>query len=269
MDNPVTMTNADYHADTAISKSDLDLIAKSPMHYKHYKNAPKEQTPAMLLGSVTHKLVLEPDKFTDEYAVAPAVDKRTKDGKATWSEFMEKVTDKHTVIDETLYKQAKEIAESVLNHPVAAKLLHGGQAEISYFWETSDGIKCKCRLDYLRSDIKTIIDFKTTQNSSPEEFTKSAYNYRYHVQAAWYMDGLKNCGVDIDNFIFIAVETKPPFPVIVYVADELMLKLGGIEAAENLETYRKCIKTDIWHGYEEQPKVHSLSLPDWVARKYF
>ena len=77
------------------------------------------------------------------------------------------------------------------------------------------------------------------------------------------------CRADVENFIFIAVETKPPYPVMVYVADELMIKLGQAEAADNLETYRKCLESDSWHGYEEQPKVHSLSLPDWVARKYF
>lgn len=266
--NPVIMTNAEYHATPAISKSDLDLIAKSPMHYKLSKEAQREQTPAMLLGSVTHKLVLEPDKFADEYMVAPEVDKRTKDGKAAWAEFVAEVTDKHTVIDKALYEQAQAVAEAVRSHPVAAKLLQGGRAELSYFWD-NNGIECKCRPDYLREDIKTVIDLKTTQCSAPEEFTKSAFNYRYHVQAAWYLDGLKACGVNVENFIFIAVETKPPYPVMVYVADELMIKLGQAEAADNLETYRECLESDIWHGYEEQPKVHSLSLPDWVARKYF
>lgn len=266
--NPVIMTNAEYHATPAISKSDLDLIAKSPMHYKLSKEAQREQTPAMLLGSVTHKLVLEPEKLADEYMVAPEVDKRTKDGKAAWAEFVAEVTDKHTVIDKAMYEQAQAVAEAVRSHPVAAKLLQGGQAELSYFWD-NNGIECKCRPDYLREDIKTVIDLKTTQCSAPEEFTKSAYNYRYHVQAAWYLDGLQACGVDVEHFIFIAVETKPPYPVMVYVADELMIKLGQAEAADNLETYKKCLESDSWHGYEDQPKVHSLSLPDWVARKYF
>lgn len=266
--NPVIMSNADYHAAPAVSKSDLDLIAKSPLHYIASKKTPREQTPSMLLGSVTHKLILEPEKFADEYMVAPDVDRRTKAGRDAWTEFAAEVTDKHTVIDKATLEQAQVIAEAVKSHPVAAKLLQGGQAELSYFWK-DNGIECKCRPDYLREDIKTVIDFKTTQCSAPEEFTKSAYNYRYHVQSAWYLNGLKACGVNVEHFIFVAAETKPPYPVMVYVADELMLKLGQAEAADNLESYRKCLESDIWHGYEEQPKVHSLSLPDWVARKYF
>lgn len=262
------MTNAEYHATPAISKSDLDLIAKSPMHYKLAKEQGREQTPSMLLGSVVHKLVLEPDSFSDEYVEAPECDKRTKAGKEAWAEFMEELTEQQTIVDAATMALAREITESVRKHPVAAKLLQGGDAETSHFWVT-DGIECKCRPDYLRSDIKTVVDLKTTQNSSPEEFLKSAYNYRYHVQAAWYLDGLRNKGIEVENFIFIAVETKAPYPVVVYTADSLMLQLGRLTYNEDFAVYKKCLETDNWYAYEEKPEVHSLSIPDWVARKYF
>lgn len=265
---PVIMTNAEYHASSAISKSDLDLISKSPLHYITEKRTPREQTPSMLLGSVVHKLVLEPDDFASEYIVAPQVNRRTKEGIAQWDEFMEKVTDKQTLINSELLEMAVKIQNAVIGHPIASRLLKGGQAELSYFWE-QDGIKCKCRPDYLRADIKTVADLKTTQCSSPDSFTKSAYDYRYHVQAAWYLDGLRACGVDVENFIFIAVETKEPFTVMCYAADELMIQLGRMTAKANFDTYRNAVVTENWHGYEETPEIHSLSLPDWVARKYF
>ena len=264
----MNLSNADYHAAPGISKSDLDLIAKSPLHYIASKGAPREQTPAMLLGSVVHKLVLEPDDFASEFMVAPDCDKRTKEGKAQWAEFLAEVTDAHTIVDADAYETAHIIAASVKAHPVAAKLLQSGTAEQSFFWE-QEGIKCKCRPDYLRADIKTAVDLKTTQCSSPDEFTKSAYNYRYHVQAAWYLDGLRACGVNIENFIFIAVETKAPFTVMCYAADDLMLQLGRMAAKDNFETYKNAVATQNWHSYEEKPEIHSLSLPDWVARKYF
>lgn len=75
------MTNAEYHADPAISKSDLDLINRSPSYYKYVKGNPRVQTAAMLLGSAVHKLVLEPEDFGEEYAVAPLADRRTKPAK--------------------------------------------------------------------------------------------------------------------------------------------------------------------------------------------
>ncbi len=268
MSNPVIMSNAEYHADPAISKSDLDLINRSPAYYKYVKENPREQTAAMLLGSVVHKLVLEPDIFAAEYAVCPATDRRTKAGKEIYQAFIDGLHEGVEVITEDVYKTAQAMAESVKNHPIAARLLQGGQAENSYFWDES-GVKCKCRPDYLRTDLKCVIDLKTTQNASPESFVKSAYDYRYHVQAAWYLRGLKACGIDVENFIFIAVEKEPPYTVCVYTADELMIKLGNDTADENFRTLCECISSDNWFGYESTPIIHDLSLPDWVTRKYF
>ena len=57
------MTSVEYHAHKAVSKSDLDLINRSPLHYYNAKQKPNEQTEAMLFGSVVHKMILEPDTF--------------------------------------------------------------------------------------------------------------------------------------------------------------------------------------------------------------
>lgn len=260
------MTNAEYHTTLAISKSDLDLINRSPMHYRHAMENPAKQTPAMLFGSVVHKLVLEPETFAAEYVVAPNCDCRTKDGKARWQEFADSITDE-TVITEEMFSEATEIVKAVHNNPIVCKLLGGGKAEQSYFWE-ENGVECKCRPDYLRSD-GIVIDLKTTENASPEKFVKSAYDYRYHVQAWWYLHGLQQCGINAHDFIFIAVEKKPPYAVCVYAADDLMLELGEREAMENFRTYVECKNTDTWHGYEKQPEIHSLSLPDWVIKRKF
>lgn len=262
------MTNREYHADGAVSKSDLDLINRSPLHYFEEKNNPREQTEAMLFGSVVHKLVLEPETFSTEYAILPKADRRTREGKELYREFTEALADE-AVISEELYTEAFKVAEAVRNNPIARKLLQGGKAEQSYFWVDSDtGAECKCRPDYIRPD-GVVIDLKTTENASPEKFTKTAYDYRYHVQAWWYLNGLRQNGIPAEDFIFIAVEKKPPYAVCVYAADELMLTLGETEAKENLNTYVDCLTSGIWHGYEKTPEIHSLSLPEWVIKKNF
>lgn len=261
------MTNAEYHSHEAVSKSDLDLISRSPLHYMDRKQNPPTQTEAMLFGSVVHKLVLEPETFAAEYAVAPKCDRRTKEGKQVWQAFADSISDE-TVISEELYAEAQNVANAVLNNPIAKKLLADGQAEQSFFWTDAEtGMECKCRPDYLIENKGLVIDLKTTENASPEKFVKSAYDYRYHVQAWWYTNGLKQCGIKVSNFVFIVVEKKPPYAVCVYAADDLMLRLGELEAMDNLRTFAECKKSGIWHGYEKEPEIHSLSLPDWVIRK--
>ncbi len=259
------MTNAEYHTHPAISKSDLDLINRSPMHFKYAKSNPKEQTEAMLFGSVAHKLILEPESFDTEYAIMPICDRRTKAGKEKYQEFIESLKGK-TPIPAELFERVSVVADAVKANPVVRKLLNGGQAEQSYFWN-ENGIECKCRPDYLKD--KLVIDLKSTTDASPEAFTKAAYNYRYHVQAWWYIHGLNKCGIDVKDFIFIAFEKEPPYAVCVYAADDLILELGEREAMKNLEVYRECRETDNWYGYEKKPEIHSLSLPEWIIKKYF
>jgi hypothetical protein len=68
-------TNADYHADPAISASHLKAVMQSPYHYWSRfldpKRPPMEPTSAMRLGSLAHCAVLEPDELSKRYAIAP------------------------------------------------------------------------------------------------------------------------------------------------------------------------------------------------------
>ena len=259
------MTNSEYHASGAVSKSVLDMVHKSPMYYKYCMANPREQTDSMLLGSVVHKLVLEPADFASEFAVCPECDRRTKEGKAAYSAFLDALGDGMTAVPAATYETALTMAEAVRAHPIASKLLSVGKAEESFFWE-QEGIKCSCRPDWLRED-GIVVDLKTTKNASPDAFQKDAYNFRYYVQAWWYLHGLQQCGVKAENFIFIAVESTPPYGVCVYAADDLYFKLGEQEAMQDFRTYKECLESDIWHGYDKEPEIHSLSLPDYIARR--
>ena len=57
------LSNADYHAHPAISKSGLDKIAKSPAHYKAAREAEHEGSDALVFGSAFHDYILLPDTF--------------------------------------------------------------------------------------------------------------------------------------------------------------------------------------------------------------
>lgn len=67
------ISNADYHGGAGISKSGLDLVAKSPAHYFHAVNAANDNehvpTVAQAFGTAFHALLLEPEEFQKTYAV--------------------------------------------------------------------------------------------------------------------------------------------------------------------------------------------------------
>lgn len=66
------ISNADYHGGAGISKSGLDLIHRSPMHYKATLDAANDNAPtaAQRIGTAFHSLLLEPLMFTREYTLA-------------------------------------------------------------------------------------------------------------------------------------------------------------------------------------------------------
>lgn len=262
------MDNPTYHAHAAVSKSHLDLIARSPLHYWARYLDPNREVPeptaAMRIGSALHTLVLEQDTFEERYITAPQVDRRTKDGKARWAEFEVEAGDRELIAADDR-AMISRMAEAVWSHPAAAALLNWhGKAETTHMWvDQATGQACKCRPDWRTDDHRLIIDLKTTEDASPAGFRKSIANYRYHVQASWYLDGIEQAtGTRPDQFLFICVEKKPPYAVAVYAASPVMIMIGAETAARDLGVLVTCKQSGRWPGYSDQ--IEPISLPPWM-----
>ena len=248
-------SNADYHADPAISASHLHAVAASPYHYwSRFINPdrpPSVQTAAMKLGSLTHCAVLEPDQLASRYGIAP--DRRTNAGKAAVAE-MEAAGIEAVTAPEM--EQAMAMAASVRSHQAAAALLRDGKAEQSFWFDDiATGLRCKCRPDWYTGS--TIVDLKTTVDASPKGFAKSVAQWRYHVQQSHYL-----AGTFAERFVFIAVEKFYPYAVGVYELDADAVQLGDYERRNNLQTIADCRAISEWPGYGNT--VQLLSLPKWA-----
>ncbi len=269
-DELLPMENADYHRHAAVSKSHLDQVARSPLHYwARYLDPNRiefEPTPAMQVGTAVHTHVLELDQWDQRYVVMPdGIDRRTKQGKAEWDAFST-ASSGRTVLSKADAEQVMRMGQAVYGHPAAAMLLKQlpGKAETTHMWTDADtGLQCKCRPDWLTDDGSLIIDLKTTEDASPKGFEKSIGNWRYHVQAAWYLHGLEQAtGIRPEQFIFICVEKKPPYAVAVYAAASEMIDAGWAAAQRDLEVLATCKAANAWPGYSEQIEI--ISLPPWM-----
>jgi exodeoxyribonuclease VIII len=266
MNAPTTnrgMSNAEYHALPSISKSGLDLIHRAPALYKWRRENRQDPTPAMRLGTLTHTAVLEPERFAAEVMVAPKIDRRTSAGKAEWQAFQIEAEGRELIAADEMEKLLA-IRDSVHAHPAAFKALFGNPTiEQSIFWtDPATGVDCRCRPDCVTA-AGVIVDLKTCRDASPAGFAKSIAQYRYHVQAAFYSDGYAAAfGEPPRGFVFIAVETEPPYLVGVYVSSAAMVDRGRIDYHADLETFRECLATDTWPGYSTSPLT--LDLPKWV-----
>ena len=261
------MTNAEYHAHKAISKSKLDAARKSGRHlYDMLYGPPRDSTAAFDMGTVLHASAL-PGENPDDIAVRmpEGMKKTTKEGKAFVAEHKGKI-----ILNPSDAYVVDQMMLSLREHPFSAGLVNGdlkGKAEQSFFCTDKEtGLELKARPDFILDDCSLILDLKTTVDASLKGFQRSVANYRYFVQASHYLDVIEGAtGTRPQAFLFVAVEKTRPFSTAVYMADQAMIDLGKQQAREDLNNIAQWIADDKFPGYSE--RVEEISLPIWMLPK--
>ncbi|HFS5815681.1 TPA: exodeoxyribonuclease VIII [Escherichia coli] len=261
------ISNENYHAGPGVSKSQLDDIADTPALYLWRKNAPVDttKTKTLDLGTAFHCRVLEPEEFSNRFIVAPEFNRRTNAGKEEEKAFlMECASTGKTVITAEEGRKIELMYQSVMALPLGQWLVESaGHAESSIYWEDPEtGILCRCRPDKIIPEFHWIMDVKTTADI--QRFKTAYYDYRYHVQDAFYSDGYEaQFGVQ-PTFVFLVASTTIEcgrYPVEIFMMGEEAKLAGQLEYHRNLRTLADCLNTDEW------PAIKTLSLPRW-AKEY-
>lgn len=260
-----------YHSSEHIGRSQLFKMSKSPAHFKSGLEAPLEKTKALILGSAFHCIVLEPDKFEDEYCVMPPdYDGRTAGGRA----FKRAAEERNLqIITYEEYEMLTGMATSVMSDPYC-QLLLSGEKETSYYWTDEDtGVKVKCRPD-CRTDLKkcsVVVDLKSCENAQINDFIRDIFKYGYDLQAPHYLTGVELYEKKPHKFVFIAVEKKPPYAVLVLDFDEVFngeekaLIKGYDKYREYLGLVAECRMTGVWYDYRGDENIPgTLNIPRWL-----
>lgn len=264
------LSNADYHAAPGVSKTHLDLIAtKSPRHYwQKYLNPDRpavEPTDALRVGNAIHCAILQPDLFESEYAAKPECDRRTREGKALYAEFLQRKGNR-TELSPLEYEWCIEMRDSVQRHAKARGLLRGGVPEQSFFVnEPETGELIKCRPDYFHNDGDLVVDFKSAIDAHWDRFGKDAFKYRYDVAVPWYCDIIKMVtGHMPRNWVWIAVEKEPPYAVGIYFAQKHDVIRARDVARQNFLEIIRQRRLGTWVDYADE--VRPLVFPGWAKR---
>ena len=266
------MTEREYNEHPGVRRSDLWKVGDSPEKYKWAIEHPSEPSPALTFGAAAHKFILEPEDFHGEYAVAPAVDKRTKAGKEAWEQFCAD-NDGKTVISQDDMALIEAMDSALDRVPMVNEILRGdGETEVPFFWTDADtGEDCKVKLDRLirRDGRYVVVDYKTAKSAQTDEFVKSIIRYGYHLQAAMYTEAVQKC-LNLDyrpDFIFVVQEKAEPYAVnVIYVAaDSGIMVYGQDTFRELIGTLHQCNQTGYFYGYTGPfGEMSEAYLPSWV-----
>jgi exodeoxyribonuclease VIII len=251
------MPNDAYHAYEGISKSGLDLIARSPAHYA-YRTA-SEPSRAMVIGSATHAAILEPEQFDKQYMLLRDVtDRRSSVYKQAAEQF-----GADNVLTGTEADAVIGMRESVRLNSTAVELLDAeGYVEIAAFaTDPITGVLVKCKFDKLLKDLRSV-DLKTTQDL--RDFAKSVANYRYHVQQAYYSDVFAwATGLQLESFDFLAVEKDAPNASRLFRLDTPSIDYGRKLYRQALDLYAECLSRNEWPMPSGETEY--ITLPSWAA----
>lgn len=245
------------------SNTSLKLIRRSPAHYKAWIDGELEvaETAALRFGRAFHCALLEPDRFASAYPESPKFNRRTKVGRAEYEAWIEQYPDAMSADD---LDTIRKMVASVRRHPLASQMIRDGEPELTLSWKDADtGLRCKSRLDYYVRELAMIVDAKSTEDASWEEFRKDVARYGYHVQDALYRSAASALNMPVQHFVLLAVEKSPPFAVAPYTLDANGIGRGYAVARRDMDTLAHCLKTNRWPGYPET--ITELDLPPWAA----
>ena len=250
-----------------ISSSSLKLITRSIRHFIVNESLSSD---SMAFGSAFHDAVLLPDLFAEKYAVAPRCDRRTKEGKAVYENFITDNKDKVVLsIDDANTIQAMK--DSIYSIRVARDLFGSGKAEQSFFWiDEETNILCKCRADWIYTDgfNTVLVDLKTTSKGVGRySFSKTMVDYFYDLSAAYYIDGINKClGLDLKTMAIIAINTTAPYDVGLYCLGEKTIEIGRQLYKDALKKYaHHIINPDAYLDDYINKDFQVLDINDWAT----
>ena len=265
-------------------RADKYHIKKQGHQEEGQEKLPKNE--AFLIGDITHSLVLEPEKFNDQYHIIPRyyIDKKTGkekpwiERKNSWwvHEDKEKAEGK-VRIKENQLEEASHYSNAIEHNDLAMSYLQGeSMPECTMLVETDQGIKFKSRPDDLKPKRDIAINLKTAFSVKPNQFYASAFDHGYDLSAALTAYCYQYVfGRPLKDYIIIAVEKSIPYcPVEVFRCadpisednDATYLQFGAKRLKQALRKYKWCLDNNCWPAYDNMhtQTIKSMEVPNWA-----
>lgn len=264
-----------YHSDPvpggSLSRSGArDLLKTCPARYRYDRdNAVTRTTKTFDHGKAAHRLVLgagpdivriDRDRWDTNAVKAEVAAVRQKGGIPL------KVKD---------FEMVTAMAAALREHPAASALFAGGRPERALFWQDkATGVWLRSMLDWLPDppppgQRMIVPEYKSCESAAPADLPKVIHNLGYHMQADWYLTGLRALGLADQHarFVFVLQEKTPPYLVTVAQPDDwAVLRIAREENRRAINLYAECVATGRWPGYSDE--IELISLPPWVQNEY-
>ena len=261
---------------TVIDRADI-------FKYRYIDGNHKADTNNTKLGSLTHTLFMEPEKYDDEYHLIP--DTYTNN-KGTQSKWVEKTDSDHVKADieaangkcRIKSRQLEEatIYSEALSHNYID--LPGQKLIEPTMLCKGDKVSFKSRPDILYPDACIADNIKTAASINPNDVFSSALGFGYDVSAALTAYCFKKVfNKDLKDYRIVVVEKSDTTPVQIFSCNKPMygpgsmtfLQFGMKRLEKAIEKYLWCMDNNLWEpGKKMQPKwIEVMKVPFWAIKE--
>ena len=276
-------TNEQHHSDASILSSSLLKIINESLEKFHdevilgNKKEPKNKG-ALVVGSLTHTMIMEPHMVNKEYLFTSAWDRRSKE----YKDFVSSADprDKRSIVTLTEQNLVNRLVAVYKKHPVAPQYFKGGKAELTLVCvynlktgaisfseadESKDTVRLKVRFDYINEHEGYITDVKTTGYSSDfETFKITAENLEYDLSAALYLMVAEAYFKRPFKFYFCVLSKKDITCDLHGTSLNTRIK-GQQKVVKALNKYKQARETGIWT--ESSPSLLVNESTDYEIRE--
>lgn len=270
------MTDAEYFSVPAISASQIKQFDKGA--YWFWKTSPfnpdrepEKDIDALVFGKLCHCLLLEPEKFDEEYMVYDFGKLRSN---KKYNEAKLENPNK-IIINQDELDHAKKMMAAIREHKLASLILDGATAEMPFMWvDKETGLPCKCKMDAIKRTKGgiIIIDYKTS--SDVEGVINWPQKLQYPLQADHYCRAVKEkYGEDPIEFIFIIQSNKVGEEDIIAVCNvefdtqsvaHDIVDFHMREIKEKLDAWNETHDKNIWAAY---PNRVEMRYSNWFMER--
>lgn len=307
------LSNEEYHNGEQwrgyVSSTQLKHYLRSPKAFRYALDHPTEQTEAQRFGSLFHDLMASLAHYNGVWDIGygkwllgvakfePPINEKTGLPYGTSTNAYKNAygfflcqNDGKFIASEDEVKAASDMAHSLLHDCGATseqvrKLLKWAKgSEVSYFYETEEGIRLKIRPDLLTSN--KVIDWKTCSLDSLDEETiaRQIIRYGYHISLSMYQWVLHEMTGRWYKPYLVFVSKNAPFDSVIcdisswcyfFTDGEEPIVGEGVGAQEFrrlLDLHTKCVRNNDWPGIESaiknEDKIMEVSVPWWYEKRY-
>lgn len=257
-----------------VTRSELCEIVLCPAKWKFGPHDEDKATPSTDFGSLVDCLLLQPDKFTDYYVTTPATYTNSKKQVADWTwqsptcrEWRDtRMAQGLLVATPEEVETAQKAVSRLHSHPDLGdrikKLLGASQKQVFSVAEYHDkdtGIVLVVKAltdvvppDWMPEYATGLLDLKTSKSAEPRKWTKSVWDFNYHVQAAMNLQVFNAAtGQKRKNFYHLIIENTEPFEPATRQLSKEYVEIGLKRVQDGLRILCQCLKANKWPSYTE------------------